>query len=111
MPFVLTNAHTLQCPHGGSVTKTPAAKLVVQSNAVLTGVGPVTTCPLVATAATPTDVKCTTVTVTAGPATKLIVGGTPVLLSTLAAAAVAPSSPGGALSFVPPAAPTKLNAV
>jgi hypothetical protein len=111
MPFVLTNAHTLQCLHAGSVTKIPAAKLVVQGNAVLTGVGPVTTCPLVATSATPTDVKCTTVSVAAGPATKLIVGVKPVLLSTLTATAVAPSSPGGPLSFVPPATPTKLNAV
>jgi hypothetical protein len=113
MPFVLTNAHTPQCLHLGNVTKTTASKLVIQGNAALTSVGPVTSCPVVATMAQPTLVKCTTVTVApAGKATKLKVGGTPVLLNPLAATADAPpANPGGALSCVPPATPTKVSAV
>lgn len=109
MPFVLTTAHTLQCLHAGAVTLTPAAKLVVGGNPVLTNVGPVTSCPLPPPMGT---IKCTTVNVTAGKAAKLTVGGTPVLLSSLAATATSPpANPGGALSFFPVPAPTKLNAV
>lgn len=112
MPTVLTNLHVLSCPHAGSVKKTTASKLVIQTQPVLTNVGPVTMCPLVPPPSS--NVKCTVVTITAGQATKLKVGGTPVLLSTLVASATAPpANPGGPLVYVPPGAPTptKLNAV
>lgn len=110
MPFVLTNAHTPQCLHGGTVTKTPAPKLMIEGNPALTSVGPVTTCSWSPPPAT--NVKCTTVSITAGQATKLKVGGSPVLLSSLVATATSPpANPGGPISFVPPATPTKVNAV
>ena len=111
MATVLTNLHVLTCPHMGTVKKTLAPKLVVQTQQVLTNVGPVIT----ATCQTPvppaTNVKCSTVTITAGKATKLKVGGAAVLLSTLAATAA--GTPGGSLVFAPPgpAVPTKLSAV
>jgi hypothetical protein len=114
MAFVLTNLHVLNCPHVAPATKTPAPKLVVETQAVLTNVGPVTGCTNTPTMATPTNVVCTTVTISAGKATKLKVGGTPVLLSTLSASAASPpANPGGPLVYVPPGppTPTKLNAV
>jgi len=116
MAFVLTNLHVLNCPHTGPAKKTTASKLVVQTQAVLTDVGPVAGCTNTPTTAMPNNVVCTAVSITAGKATKLTVSGTPVLLSTLKAKAtggIPPANPGGPLSFMPPGppTPTKLNAV
>src|SRR5512139_255600 len=98
MPTVLTNLHVINCAHGFPVTKTTASKLVVQGQPALTNLGPAN-----CTLAPPpmSNIACTAVTITAGKATKLNVGGTPVLLSNLAAKALPPANPGGSLVFLP----------
>lgn len=104
-------ADTATCQHGAALTKVPAAKLLVQGKPVVTdlpAVGAMPTCPMVPTSATPSNVPCTVIKVTAGQATKLKVGGVPVLLATVAGSASAPASPGGALMAV--VGPKKLSA-
>lgn len=108
MPPVLILSDSVACPHpSGLATKTPAAKLTVGSAAtpVVTGMTAITGClngppPMGAT-------PCSAVTNITGAATKLTVGGQPVLLSTTKGQAV--GTPGGALTVT--ASQTKLNAV
>jgi hypothetical protein len=108
MPAVLIATDTVKCPHApGAAANVPAPKLTVGTipAAVLTGLGPVAACNHVPPPAG--NVPCTTVTITAGKATKLKVGGAPVLLGSLVATAA--GSPGGSLSVAP--GQTKLVAV
>ena len=116
MPFVMTtdSADTATCQHGAALTKVPAAKLQVQNKPVVTDLPAVTAppgCPMVPTMASPSNVPCTTIKVSSGQATKLEVGGVPVLLATVAGSAVSvpPASPGGALIAM--VGPKKLSAV
>lgn len=98
MPNVLISSDSVKCLHApGAATNLPAAKLTVQGKPVLTDLGPVVGCNNVPPP--PARVPCTTVTISSGKATKLKVGGTPVLLGSLGATAA--GSPGGALSVVP----------
>jgi len=114
MPFVLTTdpSDTVTCQHGAALTMNPAAKLQVQNKPVVTDVPAVTAppgCPIKPTPALPNNVPCTTIKVTGGLATKLTIGGVPVLLDTVAGSALPPASPGGALIAV--VGPKKLSAV
>ena len=100
MPAVLILTDIVKCLHSpGAATNAPATKLTVGNPpaAVLTDLQPVVGCshipPPVA------NVPCTTVTITVGKATKLNVGGAPVLLGSLVATAA--GSPGGPLSVTP----------
>ena len=96
MPNVLISTDTVKCLHApGAATNVPAAKLKVQGKPVLTDLGPVVGCSNTVSPATP----CLAVAINSGKASKLKVGGTPVLLGSLAATAA--GSPGGALSVVP----------
>lgn len=97
MPAVLVATDIAKCPHTpGAAAPVTAPKLTVGAAAtpVLTGLNAVVGCPIVPPPAS--NVACSTVTITSGKAGKLKVGGTPVLLSTLAATAA--GSPGGSLS-------------
>ena len=105
-------ADTATCQHGAPLTKVPAAKLLVQGKPVVTdlpAVGSSPTCPMVPTNATPSNVVCTAIKVTAGQAATLKVGGVAVLLATVAGSASPPASPGGALMAV--VGPKKLSAI
>lgn len=88
MPRVLTTAIPVKCPHVGIVTLASAVRLRVAGVAVLvqsappTPLGTVVSC----TAGSPSlpGTPCLKVlTITAGQAGKLTVGGRPVLLATL----------------------------
>lgn len=112
MPYVVTMADTVTCNHGGPLQKVPALKLVVENKPVVTSLGAVTPpppCTMQTTTAAPTNVPCSTVSVSQGTATKLKVSGQPVLLGSLAGTANAPASPGGAL--IATVAAKKLSAV
>jgi hypothetical protein len=84
MPFVLTTADSVRCPHSGTVQVAGADKLKIGGNAVLLVSG--IAGHAVGGCKTPSPGKlCSTVlTATAGAATKLTVGGRPVALDTLA---------------------------
>lgn len=109
MPAVLTATSTVTCPHvTGVAAQVSAPKLQVMGQAVLTGLGAVAGCPWMPPPAT--NVKCTTVSISSGQATKLTVGGVGVLLASLAAKADAPpANPGGPLIVT--ASQAKLTAV
>ena len=87
MAEVLTTGSTVDCGHTGTVSTSGASKLKVAGNAVLLedGVSGKSVSACVTQNVTNTGMKqCTTVTsVTMGKATKLKVGGAPVLLSSL----------------------------
>src|ERR1700738_5145021 len=88
MAFVLVKAATgpVMCGHGGTVKVPTAPKLTVQSKKVLlspTGsvtVSGCTTVPSTDSNGVPQYVKCTTATVTTTQATKLTVGGNPLMV-------------------------------
>ena len=108
MPAVLILTDTVKCLHSpGAATNVPATKLTVGTPpaAVLTDLKPVVGCSHIPTPMA--NVPCTTVTISVGKATKLKVGGTPVLLGSLVATAA--GSPGGPLSVTP--GQTKLVAI
>jgi len=89
MSRVLTESSTVDCGHGGSVSVQGQSKLTVGGSAVLVqgGVTGKSVSALCATQDKPDSglKKCTTVaSVTAGYATKLTIGGSPVVLDTLA---------------------------
>jgi hypothetical protein len=88
---VLSTASTVSCGHGGTVAVQGTAALTVAGAPVLVqaGIGgkPVAQCRTQpkSDASGPIDVPCTSVAaVTAGQATKLTVGGVPVVLESLA---------------------------
>jgi hypothetical protein len=92
MAGVLTTASNVTCGHSGSVNTSSSAKLTVGGKSVLLKssiegktVGSCSTQPSTDPSGAPQDVKCLTVSgVTAGEATKLTAGGSPVVLDTLA---------------------------
>jgi hypothetical protein len=106
MPAVLIATDQVKCLHAPGVAQNVTApKLTVGGSppaAVVTNLLAVTGCPQVSP-----NVPCSTVTITGGRATKLMVGGAPVLLGSLVATAA--GTPGGALAVVPSS--TKLIAV
>lgn len=99
MPTVLTTADALSCSFHGKIAPDGAAKLAAGGAKVLTKGGlankPVTACG--ATGSPPPI--CTKVdSISAGVASKLLVGGDPVLLSGLVAKAMPNSHPVGPVS-------------
>jgi|ERR1043165_6829455 hypothetical protein len=92
MPGVLTTGSNVTCGHSpGKVTTTGSPKLTVSGQPALLKTGimgkPVGGCstPPASDASGPTAIPCTSViAVTAGDATKLTIGGMPVMLDTLA---------------------------
>lgn len=106
MPKVLVAGATLQCSHGGSrQVPSGSPKLQVAGNAVVTAgmetglpfapgaPGVLTPCPIQTPSGAPSP--CTaTVAATAGFASKLAVGGAPVLLDTASGQTVNVQAPG-----------------
>ena len=114
MPLVLTEASTVQCAHAGSVQLSSSAKLSVGGDKVLLMDGvqgaSVSGCP------TPDDTnapstKCRTVATASGTATKLKVGGKPVVLESLSGTTDGTPPPTGATISVVNAGHSKLKAV
>lgn len=90
MTGVLTTGSNVVCGHGGTVSTSGAAKLKVSGNPVLLKAGiagkSVSGCgtPPASDVSGPTAIPCSSVTsVATGEATKLTMGGTPVMLDTL----------------------------
>jgi hypothetical protein len=85
MAQTLSAAATLTCSHLAPFVMTPAAKLTVGNTGVLiidsVQIATIPTCS--GQPPSPGGVKCTKATVTSGQATKLSVGGVPVLLAAL----------------------------
>lgn len=85
MPAVLTKGDSVTCKFGGTVSP-DGGKLVVAGNAVLTVAGvaghTVTGCG----AGNPPPLCSSVASITSGQAAKLVVGGSPVLLSGMVAA-------------------------
>ncbi len=84
MAYVLTTASTIECSHGGTVDVTNEPNLKVDNKPVLIGIGPTFSkkCPLTDNASTGT-VQCKSAFITGGTASKLKVGGSPVMLDTV----------------------------
>lgn len=116
MAGVLTTASNVKCGHGpGRVSTSGSAKLKVGGNAVLlkTGVSSksVSGCTTVTDANT-SSLQCSTVSsVTAGEATKLKVGGSFVMLDTLAGQTDGQVSGTPQVALSATAGQTKLKAV
>jgi hypothetical protein len=87
MPSVLTIDSVVTCPHQASVATSGTPRLIVSGNAALLADGiqghGIATCPITDSSST---TKCRLVaSVTGGLATKLAVGGAPVVLETILA--------------------------
>jgi hypothetical protein len=99
MPSVLTVASAVTCPHQASVATSGTSKLTVSGSAALLAAGiagqTVSACPISDSSST---TKCRTVlSVTGGLATKLTVGGAPVVLESLIGVTDGVSPAGNAL--------------
>jgi hypothetical protein len=110
MPTVLNAGASLMCIHGGKVQLSPSQHLLVAGGQPVLVQGdlegkPISNCPI----AGPGIVPCATiVSMLVGAATKLTVGGKPVLLET--ATGITSSSPPGTFQVVS-AGQTELEAI
>lgn len=82
MANVLTSASSITCGHQGRVSTTSAAKLTIDGNPVLIGVGSTVSAACTLQNSNSSK-KCTTATPVGGKAAKLCVGGSPVMLDTV----------------------------
>jgi hypothetical protein len=85
MPAVLTKGDSVTCKFNGTVSP-DGSKLEVAGNAVLTAAGVENHSVAACGAANPPPLCSTVASVTTGKATKLVVGGSPALLSGMVAA-------------------------
>lgn len=85
MPAVLTKGDTVTCKFGGTVSP-DGSKLLVAGHAVLTVAGVAQHAVTGCGAANPPPLCASVASITAGQAGKLVVGGTPALLSGMIAA-------------------------
>ncbi|AIE86497.1 hypothetical protein [Fimbriimonas ginsengisoli] len=114
MPYVLTVNSTVQCAHGAKIALTSDAKLSVGGAKVLllAGIQGAT----VNGCTNPTDpntssLTCATVATATGTATKLTVGGKPVVLDSLSGTTNGTPPPSGASISVADVGHQKLKAV